>query len=229
LDAFSTWLVQHTSHGLWDWAGAVGGGVLGVFAILGGIVALKSFLASSQASSHAHMHQMFLRFLEARDALSERIGETPSTPAHPSKRPSSLREDLDFGGAALYYLEEVYAWSQVEMRLATNRWMYPLIGRQERQRRLDIINSWRATVTTQLLTNREDVLPSLTGYTSCYGVEFLEFAAERLHDPALSELAAASRQAVDRGEERPLGSREAEQRSAVRDLARTPALPTSTP
>ncbi|AQR74074.1 hypothetical protein BXU08_10805 [Sphingomonas sp. LM7] len=206
----------------------MGATLLGGTAIAGGVIALKSFLASTQASSHAHMHQMFLRYLEARDAASEHRALASEALKPTASRSGSLREVLDFGGAALYYLEEVFAWSQAEKRLATQWWIYPLTNRREQRQRFDVIRSWEATVTTQLITNRTAILPSLKGYTSCYGLEFLEFAAACLKDPLLSALAEESRAAADKGEDRPLGSEEAEQREALsKSLAADATIPIS--
>jgi hypothetical protein len=213
----SSFLVAHTSHGIWDWAGFVGSCLLGITAVFGGFVALKSFLASTQATSHDHMHQMFQRFLEARDRLSERLVKDADGDDSQSRRKkvSSLREDLDFGGSALYFLEEVFAWTVSEETQVKRVLMWPITSRQERRRRMDIVKSWRATIIAQLLTHKSDVLDSLKGYASCYGADFLSFAALTLRDDELIEIASRSVVAARSGGERPLGIHEGRQQKKL--------------
>lgn len=215
MKSVSGWLVEHSSHGLWDWVGAIGSTFVGGAAIFGGLVALKSFLASTQASSHAHMHQMFVRYLEARDALSERQARHDIASEDSGNR-SSRRARPDFGGVALYYLEEVYAWVQSERRLADQWWMKVLTPKLERERRLDVLASWEATLTTHLITEQDEVLASMRGYTRCYGSEFLTFVAERLNDPELSVRAEQSRVALQNGEDRARGDVEQRQHEQQR-------------
>lgn len=210
--------VAGTGHGLLWWFVAIGQTVLGVVAIVGGWIALKSYVANNAAASHAHMHQMFMRFLEVRD---ERINRENAAKAgmrvdqtheglDPDAKISSLREDLDFGGAALYYLEEVHAWIRKEEDARRTRYYPLLFKKRERLIHRDILESWKATIATQLTTHRDDVLKSLKSYTNCYGATFLMFAAQTFaktaEDFELSQAAAVAEAAMLAGQSRPLGT-----------------------
>lgn len=218
--AISHWLTQNTGYDLANWLTGIVSFVTVFLALGGGWVALKSYVASNAATSHAHMHQMFMQFLEARDARIDRE-EAARITARKRASPSanqrqaeitSLREDLDFGGAALYYLEEVHAWVRREESSRLARYYPLLFSKRERLVRRDIIESWKSTLAAQLSAHRSDVLESLKSYTSCYGASFLVFAAATFAashpDDDLSAAAEAAEAAMLAGKPRPLGTRE---------------------
>ncbi len=207
-------MLAYTSHGLWDWAGAAGAIFLGLVTTFGGLLALNSFLSSNDESSHAHMHLMFMRFMDARP----KILPTRSAERLATAEPHGTPNDTDFGGSALYFLEEVYAWTRSRTKTLDNRLLNFWKSRAERWYQRDIVESWRATITTQLITYRAQVLPSLVGFTSCYGLEFLRFAEEKFDDPALSNVIRRSNAAALAGLPRVLGTEEEVQRAQLKDL-----------
>ena len=185
-----------------------------ISAIVGGVIALRAYVATNSASAHNHMHQMFEHFLAARNDHATKAGR-PSRRRR-TRATTSLRESSDFGGSVLYYLEEVHAWVCHEERFANGR-IYRLLffGLKAKRRKLDVINSWRATLVTQLISHRQDVLDSLLDYSSCYGAEFLAFAAATLNDDRLTKRARISVRRAGSGRRRPLGREERRQRRAM--------------
>lgn len=200
----SAFMIDHTAHGLWDWLGVFGSTALGLIALSGGYLALRSFIASNEVSAHAHMHMMFMHFMNARP-------RPRSSPPMPDKDEA----ETDFGGSALYFLEEVFAWTRSRKKTINGR-LYRLTNSRAKWRyNSDIVESWEGTITTQLISYRGHVLPSLIGFTSCYGLDFLRFAALRLNDAALTDVVRRSNTADLDGETRVLGAAEHEQQARM--------------
>lgn len=207
LSTASTFMIDQTSHGLWDWLGVFGSTALGIIALSGGYVALRSFVASNEVSAHAHMHLMFMHFMNARP----KRGSSPAMPGTDAF-------ETDFGGSALYFLEEVHAWTRSRTKKLDGYIYRSTNSRAKKRYNKDIVESWEGTITTQLISYREHVVPSLVGFTSCYGLDFLRFAALRLNDATLTDIVQRSDAADLNDETRILGTEEREQHRRMRIL-----------
>jgi hypothetical protein len=210
---FLQWLFP---SGHWETAANVATTLGVAFAIIGAILAYKSYASASKIADNQHMHGIFKDYLRLRYDFE--IYRLEKGLANNSPKLKSLLYDVV--ASRLYAAEEMWLWvrrlekkrdkhSRSWWRRLKNRvfrWLKWRPDRHDLALRIEV-DSWLATVVSHVIGEEPPAVTAkvLKNYIRCYSVDFLQFVAPYLEDAELIAAVALQNKAAEAGLPRPAG------------------------